>query len=203
LRYKYRQLTPGGRLVIRDVVGPERKDTIVYMKLNSLDGDSYQADDERILSTPPDKLSTESRFFRFVHDYLRELCETKRRADNYKVLFSIEEVLGIRYIKLPLKDATEFLLTKDYTDNWDSEMNEEFTFWDIHEWKHELNKVGFVVLNDDAAQPKYSQAYANEWIVKNRYQPTATLWIMNESGKLVESPYPVTNMVLVGEKPIG
>lgn len=203
LRYKYKQLTPGGRLVIRDVVGPEQKDMMVYMKLNTLDGETYQADDERILSTAPDKLSTESRFYRFVHDYLRELSETSRRTDNYKISRIEENINGIRYIKLSLKDATEFLLTKDYTDNWDSEMNEEFTFWDITQWKQELTKVGFVVVNDDSAEPKYSQAYANEWIVRNRYQSTATLWLMDESGKLMEYPYPVTNMVLVGEKPLG
>jgi ubiquinone/menaquinone biosynthesis C-methylase UbiE len=203
LRYKYKQLTPGGRLVIRDVVGPEHKNTVVYMKLNTLDGETYGSDDGRILSTPPEQLSTASRFFRFVHDFLRELSETGRRTDNYKVLYTQEEVQGISYIKLALKDATEFLLTKDYTDNWHSEMNEEFTFWDINEWKQELTKVGFVAVNDDSADPKYSKAYANEWIIKNRYQPTATLWTMNESGKLVEFPYPVTNMVLVGEKPLG
>ena len=203
LRYKYRQLTPGGRLVIRDVVGPEQKDTEVYMKLNTLDGEMYEASDSRILTTPPEQLSTASRFYRFVHDYLRELCETGRRADNYKVSYSLEVVNDIQYIKLSLKDASEFLLTKDYTDNWDSEMNEEFTFWDISEWKQELTKAGFTVVNDDAAEPKYSQAYANDWIVSNRYQPAATLWVMNEFGKLVECPYPVTNMVLVGEKPLG
>ena len=203
LRYKYKQLTPGGRLVIRDVVGPEHKGTVVYMKLNTLDGETYSSDDERILSTPPERLSTASRFFRFVHDYLSELSETGRRTDNCKVSYTQEEVQGISYIKLALKDAAEFLLTKDYTDNWHSEMNEEFTFWDINEWKQELAKVGFAIVNDDSADPKYSKAYANEWIVKNRYQPTATLWVKNESGKLVEFPYPVTNMVLVGEKPLG
>lgn len=202
LRYKYKQLTPGGRLVIRDVVGPEDKTTKVYMKLNTLDGETYKEDDERILSTPAEQLSTESRFFRFVHDYLRELRETSRRIDGYKVLYTKEEVQGITYIKLTLKDAAEFLLSKDYTDNWDSEMNEEFTFWDINEWKTELTKVGFVVINDDATKPKYSQAYANEWIIKNRYQPAATLWVMNDQEKLVQCPYPVTNMVLVGEKPL-
>ena len=202
LRYKHKQLTPGGRLVIRDVVGPETKDRVVYMKLNTLDGETFEKDDDRILSTSPGQLSTASRFYRFVDDYLRELSETGRRTDNYKVLYTQEEVQGILYIKLALKDAVEFLLTKDYTDNWDSEMNEEFTFWDITQWKQELQKVGFVVVNDDAAEPKYSKAYANEWIIKNRYQPSATLWVMSESGKLTEYPYPATNMVLVGEKPL-
>ena len=201
LRYKYKQLTPGGRLVIRDVVGPEDKDMVVYMKLNPLDGETYDQDDEKILITPPEQLSTESRFYRFVHDYLRELREAGRRK-MAPIEYSLEKINDVRYIKLTLKNASEYLLTKDYTDNWASEMNEEFTFWDINEWKNEIERAGFSVINDDSADAKFSQAYTNEWIVKNRYQPTATLFVL-KGGKLVEIPYPVTNMVLVGEKVVG
>lgn len=198
LRFKYKQLTPGGRLVIRDVVGPEEKNTLVYMKLNVLDGETYARGDERILSSPPEQLSTENRFYRFVHDYLRELRETKRRITT-PIKYTHEEVAGVSYVVLMLKDAVEFLLTKDYTDNWNSEMNEEFTFWDIAEWKQELENVGFTIVNHDAAEPKFSRVYANDWILKNRYQPAATLFTLT-GGTLIELPYPVTNMVLVGEK---
>ncbi len=200
LRFKHRQLAPGGRLVIRDVVGPEQKDMPVYMKLNSLDGETYQCDDGRILTTPPEHLSTESRFYRFVHDFLRELRETGRRQSEH-IPYEIKELAGIRYIVVSLKHATEFLLTKDYTDNWDSEMNEEFTFFDIKEWKQELERAGFTIVNDDSATPKFSNAYANEWIVKQRFQPAVTLFKL-EGERLVELPYPPTNMVLVGEKPL-
>jgi hypothetical protein len=57
-------------------------------------------------------------------------------------------------------------------------------------------------VNDDAANPKFSDSYSNEWIVKHRFQPSATLFRL-EGEKLVELPYPPTNMVLVGEKALG
>lgn len=198
LRYKYKQLTPGGRLIIRDVVGPQDKDMVVYMKLSSLDGETYDQKDEKNLITLPELLSTESRFYRFAYDYLRELREAGRR-EIAPLEYSLEKVNDVRYIKLSLKNASEFLLTKDYTDNWASEMNEEFTFWDINEWEHELIKAGFSIVNDETSLPKFSRAYTNEWIVKNRYQPVATLFVL-KGDTLKEIPYPVTNMVLVGEK---
>ena len=198
LRYKYKQLTPGGRLIIRDVVGPQDKDMVVYMKLSSLDGETYDQKDEKNLITLPELLSTESRFYRFAYDYLRELREAGRR-EIAPLEYSLEKVNDVRYIKLSLKNASEFLLTKDYTDNWASEMNEEFTFWDINEWEHELTKAGFSIVNDETSLPKFSRAYTNEWIVKNRYQPVATLFVL-KGDTLKEIPYPVTNMVLVGEK---
>ena len=198
LRYKYKQLTPGGRLIIRDVVGPQDKDMVVYMKLSSLDGETYDQEDEKNFITLPELLSTESRFYRFAYDYLRELREAGRR-EIAPIEYSLEKVNDVRYIKLSLKNASEYLLTKDYTDNWASEMNEEFTFWDINEWEHELIKAGFSIVNDDTSLPKFSRAYTNEWIVKNRYQPVATLFVL-KGDTLIEIPYPVTNMVLVGEK---
>lgn len=198
LRYKYKQLTPGGRLIIRDVVGPQDKDMVVYMKLSSLDGETYDQKDEKNLITLPELLSTESRFYRFAYDYLRELREAGRR-EIAPIEYSLEKVNDVRYIKLSLKNASEYLLTKDYTDNWASEMNEEFTFWDINEWEHELIKAGFSIVNDETSLPKFSRAYTNEWIVKNRYQPVATLFVL-KGDTLIEIPYPVTNMVLVGEK---
>ena len=198
LRYKYKQLTPGGRLIIRDVVGPQDKDMVVYMKLSSLDGETYDQKDEKNLITLPELLSTESRFYRFAYDYLRELREAGRR-EIAPIEYSLEKVNDVRYIKLSLKNASEYLLTKDYTDNWASEMNEEFTFWDINEWEHELIKAGFSIVNDETSLPKFSRAYTNEWIVKNRYQPVATPFVL-KGDTLIEIPYPVTNMVLVGEK---
>jgi hypothetical protein len=36
-----------------------------------------------------------------------------------------------------------FLSRQDYCDNWKSEMHETFCFWDLEEWKHELEKAGF------------------------------------------------------------
>lgn len=201
LKEKYRQLAPGGRLVIRDVVGPENKDEEVYVKLSSLDGQNVSPENtSELLSANTNELSTESRFYRFVNDFLRELRESGRRAQVTKITYAVETINGVQYIKIRLRDMVEYLSRKDYHDNWDSEMNEEFTFWDINEWQVELSKVGFTIVHDDAAEKKFSGVYTNQWIVQNRWQPCATIYKKNSEGKLVEQPYPVTNMVLVGEK---
>jgi hypothetical protein len=81
---------------------------------------------------------------------------------------------------------------KDYTDNWESEMHETFTFWSIDDWKAELEKVGFVIASE-------SQAYTNTWIVDNRLKGKVELYT-EHSGALQALPYPVTNMMLIAEK---
>lgn len=201
LKEKFRQLAVGGRLVIRDVVGPENKDELVYLKLSPLDGENISPDkQDDLLSADTKTLSTETKFYRFVHDFLSDLRQSSRRTADTKISFGVEQIKEVKYIKLRLKDAVEFLSRKDYHDNWESEMNEEFAFWDIKEWQSELEKVGFTIVHDNSASPKFSGAYTNDWIVKNRWQPCATIYKMNAEGKLIEQPYPVTNMVLVGEK---
>jgi SAM-dependent methyltransferase len=202
LKEKFRQLAPGGRLVIRDVVGPENKDDLVYMKLSALDGEVV-TDADRLLTADTATLSTETKFFRFAHDFLHDLRESGRRTPDTQMKYVVEEIDGVSYIKLTLKNASEFLSRKDYHDSWDSEMNEEFSFWDIKQWQAELSKIGFTIIHDDAIDKKFSGAYVNQWIVQNRWQPCVTIYKKNTEEKLVEQPFPVTNMVLVGEKSIG
>jgi len=203
LREKYRQLAPGGRLVIRDVVGPENKEDIVYMKLSSVDGESLDPTDTKaLMGADTSTLSTETLFYRFAHDFMHDLRETGRRDDSTKLQFETESIDDVTYFKLRRKDAVEFLSRKDYHDNWASEMNEEFAFWDFGEWTEALTSVGFQIVHEDAVEPTFSKAYVNKWIVENRWQPCATIYKKNVEGKLVEQPYPVTNMVLVGEKPL-
>jgi SAM-dependent methyltransferase len=203
LAQKFAQLKPGGRLVIRDVVGPEDKEQTVYLKLHATDGIAASQSDEAIWkNTPTNELSTEARFYRFAHDFLHDMRESGRRGADTKLVYTVEERNGSRYIKLSLASAVEFLSRKDYHENWVSEMNEEFTFWDFTEWQNELRTVGFAIATDTAVPPQYSRAYQNEWIVKNRWEGTASLWVEG-GGMFVPYPFPVTTMVLVGEKPLG
>lgn len=202
LAQKFAQLKPGGRLVIRDVVGPTGKDRTVYLKLNATDGiAATQADEAVWKTTATSALSTEARFYRFAYDFLRDMRTSGRRGTDTQLAYTVENRSGSRFIKLSLAAAVEFLSRKDYHENWVSEMNEEFTFWDFSEWQEELRKVGFTIATDMAIPPQYSRVYQNEWIVKNRWEGVASLWI-DGSGMLVPYPFPVTTMVLVGEKPI-
>ncbi len=90
---------------------------------------------------------------------------------------------------LSLQPAMEFITKEDYTDNWQSEMNEAFCFWSFAEWQVALREAGFRVLEG-------SHAYTNEWRVKHRFAGRVALFALVGA----PLPWPVTNMVLVGEK---
>jgi hypothetical protein len=46
-------------------------------------------------------------------------------------------------------------------------------------------------------EPLHLSEYANEWIVKNRYE--GTVEVLDDAGQPL--PWPATNMVVVGQKP--
>lgn len=197
LAQKYAQLQPAGRLIVRDVVGPENGDTMVVLRCRADDGEERAPAD-----VPPGRpadllkaLSTRSRFRLFLEDFLRDLRGSGRRSQETRVACQ-ETPEGF---VLPLRSVAEFLSKKDYTDNWCSEMNEEFCFWSYSRWREVLREVGFNVLEEGAQGKSASRVYANPWIVENRYRNQAQLFAP-DSGQQID--YPPTNMVLVAEKPM-
>ncbi len=192
---KYTQLAPLGKLVIRDVVGTPESDKTVYLKLRTDDGLKLEMTEmDELLAADTRTLSTYTKWFRFVNDFLADMRVSGKREPETKITYTLEQHDGVLYIACRLKDAYEFLSRKDYHDNWNSEMNEEFGFWDFTRWQRELSNVGFKVLQEE------SRVYQNEWIVENRWKPCVEIYAMtNKSLTLHE--YPLTTMVLVGEKP--
>jgi len=91
-----------------------------------------------------------------------------------------------------LQDACEFLSKKDYLDNWRSEMHETFCYWSLADWRGAVERSGFLV------KPA-SHAFANPWIVQNRYEDKVKLF-RKTAGKLEPLDWPVTNMLLIAEK---
>lgn len=185
----YDQLAMGGRWINVDVVGPEDKDAVVYMRLKRDDGQNNDSADfgkherercqEHLRS-----LSTFGRFMQFQRDF--------RHEEGYCLESQTETIDGEPYIRLRLQDACEFLSKKDYVDNWQSEMHETFCFWDFAQWRQAVEQVGFAV------HPA-SHAYTNPWIVENRYRGKVDLF--RKIGTTLEPmAYPVTNMVLIAEK---
>ncbi|HWA24757.1 MAG TPA: methyltransferase [Lacunisphaera sp.] len=196
LAQKFAQLRPGGRLIVRDVVGPEDGANPVILWCNPDDGEFCPPS-----VVPParpaallQRLSTRSRFRLFADDYLREMRQSGRRPDAPQVSFE-ERSEGFL---LPLRIAAEFISKKDFVDNWRSELSEEFCFWSYNQWKEALRATGFAVIEDGAAGTRMSRVYCNPWIAENRYQGQVRLL---EPDTLKELPYPPTNMVLVAEKP--
>jgi len=192
LAEKFRQMRPGGRLLVRDVVGPEDGTREVLLWCSDIDGEnSSAAEINQHKDRSPEwlhKLSTRTRFFLFSHDF---------RGGSGGFVFA-EELRGDRpMFRLSLRNAAEFLSKKDYTDNWVSEMNEEFCFWNFAEWKQVLVEVGFQIFENPNQPAESSRVYTSPWIVEHRH--TGHVEIMNLEGQAL--PWPPTNMVLVAEKP--
>lgn len=188
IKNRYDEMVPGGVWINRDVVGPENKEEIVYMKLNAGDGrnDDFEKEfvDRKILMDYLNGLSTAARFKRFVLDF--------RKKEGYRWSHETVIIDAIEYVKIRLQDATEFITKKDYTDNWQSEMHERFCFWSFSDWKVEMEKVGFKINSQ-------STVFVNPWIVENRLKGKVDLF-KSTNYKLEPMDYPVTTMFLMGEK---
>jgi len=193
LAEKFRQLRPGGRLLIRDVVGPERAERMVRMWCSDADGKNLSAEE---LAAQPNRetnwlqlLSTRARFLLFAKDFLGG-----RKA------FQFTEVRhnGEPAFQLILRQAAEFLSKKDYADNWSSEMNEEFCFWSFSRWKEVLGETGFHIIENPNQPELGSRFYTNPWIVEHRYGGHVNL--VGEDGTSVQ--WPPTNMILIAQKPL-
>jgi SAM-dependent methyltransferase len=185
IQNRYEELAPGGVWINRDVVAPFEKEKDILMWLNKDDGTNDQPliefENNIQLSKHLQALSTYSRFLRFAKDF--------RNEEGYRLPYTIVEKEHIPYIQLSLANAAEFLTRKDYCDNWKSEMHETFCFWDLDEWRHELEKVGFRI------HPS-STAYTNKWIADNRWKGKVDLYDTD----LEKLEYPVTTMLLIGSK---
>ncbi len=174
LKHTYNQLVPGGRIIIRDVVGPDNPDKIVYMSLNEKDGKSNGLIRE---------LSSYAKFLKFTKDFIPR-----------KIKFKEERIDSRRFICLRLQDAYEYISKMSYTDNWQSEMHEEFGFWSFDQWKSILEKIGFKIVSG-------SRKFRSDYIIKNMYEGRVGLYI-KEKNKLILEDYPPTNMIIAGEKPL-
>ena len=197
LAEKFRQPRPGGRLVVRDVVGPERGKELILLYCHEDDGNDLPAGDwQPLAERPPEwlrELSTRSRFLVFAHDFLAWKRANKKAEFKFQ---TVERTYQPGFL-LSLRSAAEFLSKKDYLENWKSEMNEEFCFWSFTEWKQALSEAEFHVLENPNPPERGSRVYTNPWIVQHRYERHAQIFTPGGS----PLAWPPTNMVLVAEKP--
>jgi hypothetical protein len=180
---RFRELQPGGVWINRDVVGPEKDEQQVFLHLSTADGvndvDEVMALEEDQIAEKLHSFSTYCRFLRFANDFLFETpFDTVETKDS--------EMNAI--IQLSLRDAAEFLLTKDYTDNWNSEMQEQFCFWSCSDWTAALREEGFRVV--------HAHAYQNPWIAENRWLGKVKVTTM-DGERIKDIP---TNVLLVAER---
>lgn len=194
LQEKFRQLRPGGRLIIRDVVGPEDGEREVLLQCSDNDGEDAGPE---VLARHAGReaqwlqqLSSRSRFLLFARDFR-----------GGREPFAVEEMEheGQPVFRLSLRQAAEYLSKKDYTDNWKSEMNEAFCFWSFAQWKAVLAEIGFQVHENPNNPAEGSRAYTNPWIVEHRYAGHVALFAEGKPSLT----WPPTNMVLFAEKRMG
>ncbi len=178
-----KELDPLGVWINRDVIGPQQGEELIVLELLNNQGRDEPYDD-----LPPDnstadsllqKLSLLGLWRQFIQDW-----RPGEPREEYRVLQHTPRILVMARRRV----VAEFLLHKDYTDNWRSEMHETFCFWSFTEWLRHLEKAGFKV------QPE-SRVWTNPWILENRWMNKVRLW-KSEDGSVAE-PWPPTTMLLV------
>ena len=152
-----RELRPGGRLLIRDGISPDPRDVL----LDLMDA------------------STKAQFDRFSREF---------KHGQGAAFTSLPPRDGaVATVQLSAHLANEFLCKKDYLQNWDIEVHEEYGVLTVDEWRAALTRNFFEV--------RTIKTYVNEWIRQNRY--CGHVRVTELKG---ESFWPATNAVIIGER---
>lgn len=162
-------LKDGGILVVRDFVKPVEKEVIIELCAISKNGEPSNA------------------------DLLVEFSKTARAlSDKSERGFPLKELISpnkdVRRFQLFYSDAVEFIRRKDYYDNWEIELQEEYGYFTQKEFESIYAELGLRVI---ISYPIY-----NPWIVKNRYRHQFSLYDIN----LNDIGFPPTNYLIAGEK---
>jgi hypothetical protein len=175
------ELEESGVLIIRDFVDPGPGD--VLLDLPATDGDA--TDDPRTCSTA-------TLFGRFAREF-RKLSAAPG--------FPYEEVAaqagaplrdGFRRFRVSRKLALEFVLRKDYRNDWDAEVLEEYTYFTQQRFEEVFARLGLRIL---ASSP-----IRNPWIVRHRFH--GKFEMRDLEGRLLDDP--PTNYLVAGERvPVG
>ena len=168
LRAHVASLRPGGLLVLRDFCR---------------DG---APDETCILELPPDTEGAAAAAL------LRDFAFRARPLDPLGSGFPLEEAGeaadGWRRFRLHRHWSAEFMLRKDYADDWEAELREEYAFWPLRRFAEVVEQAGARVLR--------AAAVRNPWVVRNRFAGRARR--LDERNRVL--PWPATNMVLVAQR---
>jgi len=190
IKRMYDITAPGGVYINYDVVAPHNKDRLVYALLTDTDGENpaelFPEIEEAYFPDFFKTLSTKARFNRFVKDF--------RAKEGDQISVSYETIDGVEYAVLRYADLCDFLAKKDYIQSWHSEMHERFCFWEYSDWISALTEVGFTI-------GEGTEAKQNTWLIENRFAPAAKVYEMTND-KLTELEQPVTNVLLIAQKPL-
>ncbi|WP_430815535.1 methyltransferase domain-containing protein [Carboxylicivirga sp. RSCT41] len=154
-----------GVIVIRDFVKPEERDVIIQFP-----EDQQGLNDAALL----EKFALTA----------RSLAPIKEQGFPIKRV----EINGNNAYQLNYPDAVEFIRRKDYLNDWNIELQEEYAYYSQKEFETVLTSLG---LRTIVSQPIY-----NAWIINNRYKNKFSLTELN--GKPIDCP--PTNFVIAAEK---
>ncbi len=162
-------LTEGGIIVIRDFVKPPEKE--VLLELMNTSSSSIPSDAELLL------------------DFSKKARSLSK--DNEKG-FPISEVKSTkkdsRCFKLFYADAVEFIRRKDYYENWEIELQEEYGYFTQKEFEDIFKSLGLRII---VSNPIY-----NPWIIRNRYRDKFTLYDLS----MKDLGFPPSNYLIAAEK---
>lgn len=175
LAVQVEQLVDHGVLIVRDFVDPGPGE--VLLDLPTDDGDDGEA---------PATCSTAALFRRFAGEF-RVLWPAERRGFAYQALDGARP--GWQRFRVARTHAAEFVLRKDYRQDWALEVQEEYTYATQAELEALLSELGLRVL---ASTPLW-----NPWILRHRWVGRVELRAV-DSGALED--YPPTNYLIVGER---
>lgn len=176
LRVQATQLALHGVLVIRDFLDPGPGDVLLDVRTD--DGDS--SDDPRTCSSA-----------RLLERFAREF-RALSASPGFPLtkLEDAQQPAGgpFRRYRLSRKMAAEFALRKDYRADWESEVQEEYTWYTQPQLEALFAELGLRVL---ASTPLY-----NPWIVSHRLEGKIELRTLDGAAEEL----PPTNYVIAGER---
>jgi SAM-dependent methyltransferase len=162
-------LKTNGILVVRDFVKPPEMEVI--LELSELPEDAKPSDTELLLA---------------FSKTARSLANPGERGFPLNEL--PHKIKNKRRFQLFYADATEFIRRKDYYENWEIELQEEYGYFTQPEFEEIYASLGLRVI---VSLPIY-----NPWIVRNRYRGKFALYDKN----LKDIGFPPTNFLIAGEK---
>lgn len=171
--HQVRALKDGGVLTVRDFVAPSAiKDILLELPRN----DGKEAGE---LAT----LSTASLF----EEFCRTFHVAAYRNGHIPFIRVKEDEKHVTY-RVSLRYATEFLLRKDYREDWAVELAEEYLYFTQEQFEEEFRRRNMRIL--------LSRPVTNDWIVEHRWKEKVRL--MEIDGAPLD--FPPTNYIIVGEK---
>lgn len=177
LSLKFNQLKSGGRLVARDIVGPEDKEVLFLTK--------------GLLSDNVGTIAQQSISDRFNTYITNSKWEKGNQTSVHSTSLASEEE-GFVLWKTSSKTAMEFTHRMEYCENWDAELAETYCFWSHTQWIKALENAGFKVIKQEESGEPATREITEDWLIKNRF---------TNNVEFLTSEWPVTHHILVAEKP--